>query len=458
MKKRRIICMGLCLALCGCWWTLSKEKLLDRLDQVQQQLQDLEVLINADDDAGNELLDDCKKRLENVPDLIVENELERADRVIEQVALRVDRFAKKLNRPRDSLVKPIVVLGEAEYQAGDGGGMRALTEGEAPEDLQRIRTDIRSAVLLRPFPNLTLHLAAQSDLRLDDFDKQENALRLSLQKGALSLSKSKGRGRIMLEMGELQATAKGRFDLQMVRDVITETGYVAVYDGNLSWHEGAKKGKLGKYTGLLWRDNAFTRVDIPVRPTLDAPLDYQTLVVPHGNEAEISFRWHFPLQVDQYQIQISEHPLFVTRVHDRTDAADSSVSVSLAPGTYYWRVRGLSWENVAGPFSPASRLTVKQGAAEAPKALEKQRGEPEKGPTIVGLEFEIINDMVIVSGRTFADARVTVNGASAVMMDNGAFRAVLTFSTEGEHDIRVIATNARTGAETIQERKVKIQF
>lgn len=455
MKKRRIICIGLYLILCGCWWTLSKEKLVDKLDQVQQQLRDFEVLIGSDDEPGRNLLAQCGEQLENVPDLIVENEFEQADRIIEKVALRLERFAKKLNRKKETFIKPIVVFGEAEYQSGSGSGLTEMTGDEDPRELQRIRTDIRSAVLLKPFSNVSLTFPAQSDILIGEYDKKASSLRLSLQEGGLSLSKTKGGGRIDLEMDGFQAAAKGSVELQMLKDVITHTSYLAVYDGHISWREGGLKGRLGKYTGLQWKDGVATRVEIPVKPRLDAPLDYQTLVVPRGGAPEIAFRWYFPLRVYQHQVQVSDHPLFVTRIHDQTAIADNSASFPLEAGIYYWRVRGVSLENVPGPFSRTSRLTVKY--SKAASATAKRRAV-DKGPAIVGLALEIINDMVIVSGRSISDARVSVNGSSAVMMDNGGFRAVLTFPTEGEHDIRIIATNTLTGAETIQERRVIIQF
>ena len=430
----------------------SKDDLLQKLENVRQKAKTIELQSGSDDEHVKSLIAQCDKEMETVQDLIIENEYGKAMRILDKVSRDLDQFQ---TRPKESeRVRPsdreAQVFGKVEIRKIGGAGFERMPNNVKPGEIEVLRTDIRSGVVLHLFNETQLVLPAQSEIALEGYDDARRRLRIQLNKGTLFLKKEGG-SRIVLTMEGFRAESEGRAETELTHEVLTGHRYMVVADGDFSWQFGDKKGGLGRNQGLLWRDGDVQLIVTPSRPKIDAP-EHQATIEPAEGETIVPFRWHTAVHVPEFQLQVSHHPEFVTRVLDRTNLKNGAFDGPLPRGSYYWRVRGFSPEGVPGPYSISSMFTIEKGEGNAAKAA------PSVGPPIAGVNIEIINTMVIISGRTAPEAKVNVNGVTAVMMDGGRFRAILNFLEEGSHDLRIVATDGTTAAETVEERKIRIQF
>jgi hypothetical protein len=197
---------------------------------------------------------------------------------------------------------------------------------------------------------------------------------------------------------------------------------------------------------------------LPVTPALEIPDNGTSVAADEfGGDASIDFRWTSRVHTMKYHIQISNSEYFITRVDENRSLPRADWNGKFPPGRYFWRVRGVSDNGLPGPFSEIRQFTVRPPGAEIlPEDTGKRRERP-SGPPVNDLDIEVINTMVIVSGKTNEGAKVSVNGVSAAM-EQGSFRAVINFNRAGEHNVRIISINPGSNAETIIERKVEIRF
>jgi len=112
---------------------------------------------------------------------------------------------------------------------------------------------------------------------------------------------------------------------------------------------------------------------------------------------------------------------------------------------------------VPGPFTKVMAFYVTDSQTQSVSRKNTPNPTPhEKGPPIRNSKVEIHGPMVIVSGTTIENARVRVNGESAVMLEEGRFRHIINFDKIGTHQVRITALDINTGAQTVVEKTVEI--
>ena len=284
---------------------------------------------------------------------------------------------------------------------------------------------------------------------------------MDLVKGGLTMNKNNADWSYALKMMEFKADIAAQAEIEMRNEVLTQTRYMAVFKGHVSWKEGEKDGIISRYGGLKWNKSFRRPVTLPTRVDIDGPNDGKNIFLDGQEQATVPFRWSSKSMTPEYQLQISDHREFATRVYDRANIKLASIDVPLGAGSYFWRIRGFSKENVPGPFSKIYSFKVMDGfQADNPQVetAEQKPAPSEPGPPLRNIDVRVISTMVIVSGATAEDARVNVNGVAAVMMEAGKFRAIINFEVEGKQTLRITATNPETSAETVVDKTVKIAF
>ncbi len=434
----------------------EKEALAEQINHVNEQVQLLESQTSATDLDATAKLERIKEDMRSVEDLIIEEDYRQAKSSLTALTerLRVLRAAQTDNRGTLDL-QP---FGKVEVKKR---GEEDFSEIDNLIDLSKvaaIRTGVRSALQLNP-PNSSTHffLSAQTEIKLNTYESGDGVFSFELEQGEFSFNVDKNHT-LDLKLNQWKTSLKGGAG-ELSRIPVTRSSHVALYKGSAAWQEGSETGQLSKYHALHWQDGKRESSQVPVAPSLDQPKNRDSVLTAKGAAREIAFRWHSEIFIPSFHFQLSDQALFVTRLEDKMGVTSGGFELELAPGVYFWRVRGISDQGIPGPFSNTFRfeITENAGAKQAHPGDSTPRAEV-KGPPIRNLEVEVLGGMAIISGRTDANAAVNVNGVAAVMIEAGQFSAVVNFTQRGEHNLRIIAADKETGGETVIERKVKIHF
>ncbi len=438
------IFLGATLALSMIWGCgSSKGTLLEQLGRLQQEVHALERKASGDA-ATLKLVQQCRLDLQRAEDLLVEGNTDEAKMLLEQIQ---SRLSKPDTTQETKATGPLSIEGTATWLAFGQDRYQTLTENVSPREIQRIRSGIRSAVHMELGP-ISINLPGQSEIIFNK-PPSKNGLDLELIKGNLSMERKSGsESKFLLE--DLKATMTSSGALDLANHKLTNNQWLALYRGELSWQAGDANGSLSAGEGLvLSTDKTWSVISLPLAPHTSHPADQQTV-----NGANVVFRWlGSPDYI--YQIQVSKTKDFKELDYDRIDLKGGEAVTNLPPGAYLWRVRGFAKGSVPGPFSAPSLFTVEQPGENANKTDEPPQT---RGPYIRGLDVEVISDTVIVTGRTKPGSRISVNGTTAMVEEDGSFRAIINFTSSGLHKVITKSVSSDSGAETVVEKKVKIHI
>jgi len=160
-------------------------------------------------------------------------------------------------------------------------------------------------------------------------------------------------------------------------------------------------------------------------------------------EKGVTFSWSQVDNVRGYHISVSRNQFFrPPMVLDRTTTGEQMV-VSMAEGTYYWRVRSVGEGGKESAESSAKFTLLPKAGSSSNIALEVS-------------EFVQHGHSIEVSGRTEPGARVMVNGDEAILKPDGSFSHFTKQLPTGENVITVTAFNTRGGFNHVS-RAVTIQ-
>ena len=452
----RVTAFALLCLLVACGGS-KRDEVYARIAEINKDLYDLETKTSPRDQETLAIIEECRDLLQNVQHAIIEDDYKKAmfllDTATEKLAQAGGKKPKKA--PKTNLaIRP---FGDVTFQ-GESGGFIKLTEDRDIAELRAVKTGARSGLVLKPFENVNLFLPPQSECRILGFEPKRQRISLAVDNGELILDKKGAGGEISIEVNDSRISARNQASLEVKNQPLAKRRYVALFEGRATWEDGGETGLLEKYSGLQWDSGSRMQIQLPITPNIEAPEAGQTFTAEASGKARIAFRWSTRAFVPRYHLQVSANEHFLTRVFDKQNLTTASARVDLKHGKYYWRIRGYSNEGVPGPFTETRELKVAQTDQDDPTGAGQKPREEVDGPPIRNLKIEVLSTMVIVGGRTTADAKVTVNGVAAVMMDEGSFRAILNFNDEGQHDLRILATDNKTGGETILEKKVQIRF
>src|SRR5260370_4381860 len=165
-------------------------------------------------------------------------------------------------------------------------------------------------------------------------------------------------------------------------------------------------------------------------PVLINPSTQQMSLNP--GEKGVTFSWSQVDNVRGYHISVSRNQFFrPPMVLDRTTTGEQMV-VSMAEGTYYWRVRSVGEGGKESAESSAKFTLLPKAGSSSNIALEVS-------------EFVQHGHSIEVSGRTEPGARVMVNGDEAILKPDASFFPFTNQRPTDKSGITVPAFNTRGG-------------
>ncbi len=450
---RVLLLLPFLVLLLTCGGNAEKEKVYKKKAEVESKLRDFELLYVNDED-GMALVDQSRERIKAIDHLVVENEFRSAMVVLDEVVFSLELFSARDQKPESS---PIRAFGKVRWQARGEDIWRDLTPGLAFSRIKAIQTGVRAGVVLDMPEGTVIHCPDNTEIILEEYSSSLIAMRLL--KGSLSISHA-GSLRLNLYMDELKAELDRRAKVEMAKSV-TGQRYLAVYEGELDYSQDLTSGHVGRRQAILWSGTHWKDVRLPQAPVLQKPGPDEVHSIGEREETSLEFSWSEQANLNGYQLQISSNEGFTSRVHDSVNPRSAKETVTLGPGRYWWRARAFSKEGIPGPVADARVFYIKKGADTQAEAVAvssvPKDGKAVPGPVLSNISMEVIGSMVIVSGLTDPQAKVTVNGQAAIVLAEGKFRAVIDFLGQGNQKLVIAAILSNTGGETVVVKDVYIR-
>lgn len=233
--------------------------------------------------------------------------------------------------------------------------------------------------------------------------------------------------------------------------------------GRSTFQSGSETRRLEELTVLNASRSGNGRVqlgevakDLP-EPELREPIDGRHFVLEDPTVELTPFEWRPTEGAERYIFQIGRNDWFEPVLNDgdervpqgRVDLEEAAEIKGLPPGTYYWRVAGVTGAGDFGRWSHPSRFTISQGKqsdlGREPPALEVDKGIA-------------IGDKYIFKGKCDAYARlqVFVNGKrwqDVDLDDEGGFSIMVPVEHDGWNTITFEAQDTY-GTKNPIDRKV----
>lgn len=455
--KRVFPVASLFLLLCfsqACGDSAEKKAAEETLAKVRQQMEQLEAELSAEDTNGLEIIEACREKLILANRRLVEGDASKASGILSEIENQLSQLKGMVKGAKRS--KTFDVHGLVRF-AGSDGELKRLEDNQKLSSVKSLKVGGRSALFLQLFKSVTLNLPAQSEMEILAVDENAKRFQCRLGVGELIINKPNDGSVVEVEMNDYNFIANEECIAEFRFLPLVDSVYVAVLEGNLRWQGAGGSGVLFKYDGFFWKGLDSVLTQTPIVPTIDEPTNESKIAMdPTTGEAEVYFRWHTKVFVANYQLQVSDSALFVTRIFDDSRLTRGQAAVVLPKGSYFWRVRSISNEGIPGPFSETMELHVGAYEAQGDSSVVTTEKKNVSGPKISKLDYNLIGMTVIVSGKTNPGVRVNVSGVAAVQDEDGSFKAIVNFDHSGEHMLRILARDPVTGGETILDKKIKI--
>lgn len=150
-------------------------------------------------------------------------------------------------------------------------------------------------------------------------------------------------------------------------------------------------------------------------PKLISPPSLEQYLTTSNGTADITFRWQkSEISTDfSYRLEVATSPFFVKdgMVIEREPLNSPSFTLgNIAPGVYYWRVRGTSTSGQTTEWSEPFRFTI----------VKREGNEP-----LPATDWQVENiggKIYIISGKTVSGATVRILGRETFAGSDGAFK------------------------------------
>ncbi|HEY2943564.1 MAG TPA: hypothetical protein VGN09_14110 [Vicinamibacteria bacterium] len=193
---------------------------------------------------------------------------------------------------------------------------------------------------------------------------------------------------------------------------------------------------------------AGSRIELPPTPRPIAPPGKAELPYVDPPQATTKLQWEPVHGAQTYRVamdyNVHQAELLLSAALDQPGIAATTHELpGLDPGSYFWRVAGVSKEGLEGDFSRVSLFSVVKPPAPEPS--------PAGAPSLTTDAAAAQEGIVHVRGRTEPGASVTVDGHAVKVLPDGSFSEFVR--TSGQGFVLVRATNAN-GQITEQKRPV----
>ena len=185
-------------------------------------------------------------------------------------------------------------------------------------------------------------------------------------------------------------------------------------------------------------------VALPGQPQLLRPTPKEQVVFSDGST--LNLQWRAAARASSYALRISNTPLFTHSVVEDLERRKTSARLEArGPGEFFWQVAAVASDGARGPWSETRSFRL----------VPQQNASPEDDNTPPMLEIEDLRTwgrMVLVSGRTEADAKILINSEPVAVATNGSFSKVLQMKQEGFAFVEITATDPWENSQDLRRR------
>ncbi|MFQ5668943.1 MAG: hypothetical protein ACE5HD_00305 [Acidobacteriota bacterium] len=246
-----------------------------------------------------------------------------------------------------------------------------------------------------------------------------------------------------------RAETSERAEFEVDYDGQKESTRLSVHQGTAALSVGEKSVTLQAAERLSVAGNGEfgPKEQILPAPRLIAPGDQKIFLA--GDPKPIHFLWSEVSGARKYQIQLSPDSLMADVPHDLVHEGGTALDFARPEeGAWFWRVAGMDEKGRVGQFSPVSRFRVGQASASL--------GDDTVPPALEVSEFLQTGNLVIITGRTDADANLWVENQKVDVYDDGTFTAVVRLHREGRNRLEIVAQDP-AGNETVARREAYLE-
>jgi hypothetical protein len=324
---------------------------------------------------------------------------------------------------------------EGQKTNENGWTERELNAVLKEQEKLRTLSESTAQVVFRDASRLRLNSNSQAVIQRlrDDPLKRRKEAQISLVEGDFYalLAPDSDRNRLEVKLADVDAQIdSGNFWMSREKGTAKLANYdikpVAIVSGGDTLQLGRNEGAVIRQSG-----NVKEKVKLLGRVELDAPADNSTVL---GSRVQLS--WHDVSGEQGYWVEIAFDPRFDRMVDSIFGIPQNRIGeLTLAPGTYYWRVAALDGLGLPGPMSTARKFEVIGDST--PPFLQIRTPEP---------NAVLREAAVTISGETETGAAVTVAGEVASVDKDGRFVFTLV-AKEGRNGLDIVARDA-AGNET----------
>jgi hypothetical protein len=324
-------------------------------------------------------------------------------------------------------VKPV---GRSDWAKGQAS--RPLMSGDV------VQTDPRSGAEITFFAGNVVRVHPDSVVLISQGEAElaEEATAWHVQSGQVNFELKKDTD-IVTATARTRATANSTGNIN-----VSEQGVTGVKIFRGSAQVATKQGETVSLTDnqavvVDPRGKAGPKIELPPKPNLVAPAGKAELPYVPPPQATAKLQWEAVHGAQTYRVamdyNVRQANLLLSAALDQPGIAATTHELpGLDPGSYFWRVAGVSKEGLEGDFSRVSLFSVVKPSPPAPSP----GGTP---PLTVGAAA-VQEGILQVKGRTDPGASVTVDGHEVKVLPDGSFSEFVK-RTEKEFVV-VRATNA----------------
>lgn len=226
-----------------------------------------------------------------------------------------------------------------------------------------------------------------------------------------------------------------------------QTTRLAVHEGQAEIIAGDSAMTLLAAEGVrVASDGRFSpREVVLTAPRAIAPSDQKIILADASGTKALDLIWSEIPGADEYRLEVSRDPLMADLVHDLARKGNTMAHLpALEQGAWFWRVAAVDAGGRRGRSSPIAEFRI--------ASRDTAMAADHDAPTLTLVDVLQTGNLVIISGRTDADARLWVDNQRVDVYEDGTFTAVVRLHRDGRNVLEIIAQDP-AGNETVARRE-----
>ncbi len=248
----------------------------------------------------------------------------------------------------------------------------------------------------------------------------------------------------------VSARSEGVGEFRLAFDNGTKTSVVDVFGGRIALETAGRTATVD--AGQRVRADAAGQLSaketLPGVPRLLLPSDQRVFVFEEPSREQLVLTWEELPRVERYRLIIGDKPLFTEPLYDAERNGNQAVIEGLSPGSYHWKVAGISNAGALGPFATSRGFRIS-----SQRVRDRTDNEP---PRLEITEFVPIGQMVIINGATDPDAKLWIDNNKVDVFEDGSFNAVVRLRREGVNELLIVAQDP-AGNESSRTHKALVE-